>query len=813
MKFTLSWLKEYLETTVPPEKIVDTLNKIGLETESFSNRAEELRSFNCVQVESVEKHPNADNLHLCRVRTNDSEIPLEIVCGAPNVTAGMKTIFAPVGSVLPGEGAQKIERVKIRGVYSDGMLCSEKELCLGNDSDGIVELDKNVKIGANVADIFGLSDPIIEISITPNRGDCLGVYGIARDLAAAGLGKLRKLENIDSNLEINNPTGKPRHLTLETANCPRFFLREVKNIKNCRSPQWLENRLKVIGLNPKNALVDISNYIMFSLGKPLHFYDLSAIEGNLVVRDSREGENFTDLFGVAHRLPAGAVVICDEKKILCLGGIVGSSSGCINEKTKDIIIESAIFDPINIAKTKKTLNIQTDAAYRFERGNDHNVVDFALEYASALIYRICGGGYFSETANHEHDSYRKSLKKTIRLAYGQIEKRLGLKIAKKEVSGILKSLGYSIEAETKKDGDDSLLLEVPSFRRGIECKEEVIDDIIRIYGYDNLIDGDFTDSEIYETENSLFYRKFEDNLHRIRKRLMSNGMTELVTYSFLRKKDCSYFSEAREDLDLINPIISDFSHMRQNMIPNILNAIAKNENRGSSDLSFFEIGHVYNECALDRENNVICGIRYGNYESKSCYGEARKFDIFDVKKDMFDILALFRLGDSLIVKRGAPKYYHQGRSGAVFGENEILLGYFGELHPAIAEKFSLRDRPVIFEFFVDNIDKKTMLGDSRTTDGFVSNDLQSLTRDFSFIIDEKEEVGNIIRDIGDVDRLLISKISLFDIYNYGDGKKSVGLTIEIQPRDKTLNKNEISALSSAVVELVASKYGGILRDK
>ncbi|MDR2777576.1 MAG: phenylalanine--tRNA ligase subunit beta [Rickettsiales bacterium] len=807
MKFTLSWLKEYLETVASLDEICDTLNRIGLEVEDVIDRSRELRDFNCVLVEEVTRHPNSDHLHICRVRVAGIEDAITVVCGAPNVVAGLKTVFAPIGSVLPGKDALRIEKIRIRGVDSNGMLCSEAELGLGSDHRGIVELDRNTKIGANVADIFGLSDPIVNMSITANRGDCLGVYGIARDLAATGIGRLGKLRK--PSVRVEQSSAGQRSLALNSVGCPRFLFREIKNIKNCRSPEWLENRLKSVGLTPRNALVDIGNYVMFSFGKPMHFYDLSALEGNLSVRDSREGEVFVDLFGNEHRLPSGAVVICDERKILCLGGIVGSNDCCVSEKTDSVILESAIFDPIEIARTKKILNIQTDAGYRFERGSDYEMVDFALEYASDLVGKICGGN-FGRATNSERGGYRQSLERFVRMDYGHVEKRLGLKIARKNVDRILKSLGYGVEKEEGRG--DSMILKIPLFRNVVECREDVIDDIIRIYGYANLSDGDFMDPVVHEKEDSLFYRGLEDSLYRVRKRLAGNGMVELITYSFLRREDCSYFSEVNEELDLINPIISDLSHMRQNLIPNILNTIVKNGNRGFNNMSFFEIGHVYRECALDREDNVVCGVRYGDCESKDCHGEAREFDIFDVKRDLFDVLAIFGLSDDLVVKRETPKYYHQGRSGAVFGKDAVLLGYFGELHPAVAMKFSLKTRPMIFEFFIDHMPRDLMIGSGRRVSDFIVNDLQPITRDFSFILDEKIEVGNVMADVAAIDSL-ISDVSLFDVYSYGDGKKSIGLTVEIQPVNKTLNRDEIEVVCSKVLGLMSGRYKGVLRDR
>ncbi|MDR1494739.1 MAG: phenylalanine--tRNA ligase subunit beta [Rickettsiales bacterium] len=808
MKFTLSWLKEYLNTNATLDEIVSTLNRIGLEVESVVNRATELRDFRCVLVEGVDKHPNSDHLRVCSVRTGETGSLLTVVCGAPNVKAGMRTIFAPIGSVLPGKEVIKIGKARIRGIDSNGMLCSEKELGLGDNQEGIIELGRNTKLGICAADIYGLADPLIDMSITPNRGDCLGIYGIARDLAAVGIGKLKKLRT--PIIRTNGFTGE-HNLTLNSKNCPRFLFREVKNLKNRRSPEWLENRLKSIGLTPKNALVDIGNYTMFSFGKPVHFYDLSSLEGNLSVRDSMEGESFVDLFGNEHKLPSGAVVICDEKKILCLGGVLGSKNSSVTKETSGVLIESAIFNPINIARTAKLLNIRSDTAFRFERGNDYEMVDFALDYASSLLKKICGGD-LGEAVNREQSGYRKSLTRNVRLNHSQIEKRLGLKITKKDVLRILKSLGYGV---AKKAGDrsaDVMVLEIPLFRNNIVCAEEIIDDLIRIYGYHNLLDGDFIDQKVHEKEDSHFHRKFEDNLQRIRKKLASNGLMELVTYSFLRKEDSGYFSKVNDELDLINPIISDFSHMRQNMIPNILNVLVRNCSRGLSDLSLFEIGHVYNECAIDREDNVICGVRYGNYKPRDCHGGTREFDIFDVKKDIFDVLTIFGLDNQSVVRKETPRYYHQGRSGAIVGENGIILGYFGELHPALVTKFSLKSRPMVFEFFIDRVPKDILMNVGFRTSDFVVNDLQPITRDFSFILEEQKEVGNLIRDVGNINKTLISQVFLFDIYSYGDGKKSIGITVEIQPVDKTLNKDEIDNLSGAVVELVSSRYGGILRD-
>ncbi|MDR2778581.1 MAG: phenylalanine--tRNA ligase subunit beta [Rickettsiales bacterium] len=801
MKITLSWLKEYLETDATLEEISAVLNRIGLEVEEIVDRSKELKDFNCVIIEESVKHPDSDHLQVCRVRVSNNREPITVVCGAHNARAGLRTVLAPVGSLLPGNPHMKVEKIRIRGIESNGMLCSEKELGLGEEHDGIVELDKNTVLSTNVADIFHLSDPLVEISITPNRGDCLGVYGIARDLSAANVGKLKKL----GNFRVTETKNNTHSITVSDRNCPLFAFREVTGLKNCKSPEWLKSRLESIGLKSRNALVDIGNYIMFSFNRPMHFYDMAKIEGNLVVRASEKDEEFVDLFGNNHKLPAGASVICDEKKILCLGGIIGSSSSSIDENTRDVLIESAVFDPINTAATGRFLNLQTDARYRFERGSDCGMINFSLDYASRLVEEICGGN-FSNIVSYERNGYRESETRNIRLNFDGVEKRLGLKIDRKIIVKILKALGYGVSS-TK----DFMNLTVPSHRTSIECAEDVIDDIIRIYGYENLRDGDFMDANVYEKKDNLFHKKFEESLHRVRKKLVSDGLVELITYSFTNREDSSYFSELKDELDLINPITSDFSHMRQNMLPNMLNALVKNGNRGYYDLSFFEIGHVYNSCAIDNENTIICGVRYGKCGVADFYGESRYFDIFDAKGNMLDIAAIFGFNvDGLSVGDDTPKYYHPGRSGTIlFGKT--VLGYFGELHPAVVAKFALKNRPIVFEFFVDNVPKKLVVEANLDRGELVANDLQSVKRDLSFIVDDDRRVGDILKDVREINRATVARVYLFDVYRQ-DGKKSIGITLEIQPHGRAMEGEEIDALCGRVVDFVSKKYGGVLRD-
>ena len=801
MKFTLSWLKEYLETEASLQKIIDTLNKIGLEVDNVLDKKSELKDFNCVIIEECIKHPDSDHLHICQVKYSNSKEPITIVCAAPNARSGLKTILAPVGSKLPN--GMEIKRSKIRGIESNGMLCSEKELGLGDNHEWIIEIDNKIEIGTNLSTIFNLDDPVIDISITPNRGDCLGVYGIARDLACAGLGELKKIEKPT----IKKSFDSKIQLDVTDKNCPVFYFREIKNLKNCESPEWLKNRLKSIDVNPKNALVDIANYVMFSFNKPLHCYDVSKINGSIKIESADGGENFIDLFNNSYTLTKDVTIIKDDEKILCLGGVIGAECSCSSLETTNVLIESAIFDAINTAKTSKKLNIQTDSKYRFERGSDYDTVEFALNYTCKLILDICGGEV-SDIIKYESETYKNSIVKTIDININDIEKLLGIRIPENDIIDILKKHEYEISRKS-----DILQLKVPTYKNNTIYKEDVIDDIIRIYGYDKLENIDFLDNKIFIKDGNLFVKKFEEKLYKIRQILASNGIIELITYSFLKKEYDILFREFKDELDVINPITLDLSHMRQNLLPNILNIINKNKNRGCENISFFEIGNIFSECKIDKENTVVCAVRQGKYKIKDQYNETRDFDIYDVKKDLFDVLSIFGIdGNKLIVNKNTPNYYHPGRSGSVY-MGKILIGYFGELHPSVSEYFNLK-KPVIFEFFVDKLPSRLFL-ECKTKGAFVTNDLHGVNRDFAFFIDKNVEIGSIIKDIYSINKELIYDVFLFDVYseNSLSDKKSIGITVHFQPKLKTLTKEEINSISDDIISFLDEKYNAALRDK
>ncbi len=804
MKFTISWLKDYLDTEANLSEIVDTLNRIGLEVEEVIDKYEELKYFNCVKIEECVDHPDSDHLHICHVRISNDIEPITVICGAPNVRVGMKTILAPVGSVLP-DGTQ-IKKAKIRGVESSGMLCSIRELGLGENHDGIIEVDSNIPLGTNICTILNLNDPVIEISITPNRGDSLGVYGIARDLAVAGLGELKKLED----LKLETSFKSPITLSVRDPDCYQYAFRYLRNLQNVQSPVWLQNRLSAIGINPKNVLVDVTNYVMFSLGQPLHCYDYSKIEGNLIVRSALENEQFLDLFGKCHTLSGDETLICDDNKVLCLGGVLGGNTSSTSIETKDVILEAAIFNPINTAKTGRTLGIESDARYRFERGIDCGLLHYALDLSTQLILDICGGEA-SNIVEYIDKSYLASRQRSIDLNINKIEKILGLALDRGDVLNILSKSGYKII-----DQDNNILnLLIPTWKNSVLVPEDIIDDILRIYGYDSLEDNDFINGTCFKKPGNDLIQIKQDKLFAIRKKMAANGLTELVSYVFTNKNDLEFFTDANPNLQILNPIISDLNYVRQSLLPNILTAIKKNSSRGVKNICLFEFGKVFNSNVPGDEVSVLSGVRYGCNQKEDIYTSKRSFDIFDVKKDIMDALSVLNIDlDKLVYTRDVPKYYHPNKSGAVYIGKQVV-GFFGELHPSVIEHFDLDNKVNVFELYIDKIPKKLLTIDTVSRTGFNPNDLLPITRDFAFVVDSDIEVGNILKEVGSLNKSLISNVWLFDIYKNPSEprKKSVAFSITLQPSGKTMVKDEIDQICNEVINLVEIKYNGILRDK
>lgn len=816
MKFTLNWLKEYLDTEATACEIFDKLDQIGLEIEEIVDNSESLKDFNCVVVEDVQNHPDSDHLHICKVKTAKGET-LQIVCGAPNVKSGMKAVLAPVGSVIPN-GDFKISKSKIRGVESCGMLCSEKELGLGEDHSGIIELDKNIEIGKNIAEIKNLNDVMVDINITPNRGDCCGVYGIARDLSATGIGRLKEFKDY----EIEAKVPSPIKAEIRDENCPEFIFRYIKGVKNCESPDWMKEKLKAVGINPKSALVDITNYVMLVLNRPLHCYDADKISGNIVVKKSEGGEKFLALDKNEYTLIKDSTLIADTgKNILGLGGVMGGNSSASSMETKNVVLESAIFDPMSTARTARALNINSDAKFRYERGIDYKTTELALNFATYLILTICGGESSeivratpcSDTHLCVNGKSKKFEDKKLSFNISDVELILGLKIDRQDVIDILNRLGYIVEESTK--NLDNLQLTIPSWRNDILIKENVVEDIIRIYNYDNLKEIKIGDDKLSESQENISNKLYHDKLWQITSMLAAKGMVEIISWSFMNENLASEFSSINEQLRLQNPITNELSYMRPSIIPNLMTIAKNNQDNSIDSVSIFEKGKIFVGEKPEEQRKVIAGIRTGLTCQKDIFDTSREYDIYDIKKDLFDILKLFGIsGDSLTITNDVPDYYHPARSGAIKMGNKFL-GVFGEIHPLKTNKIGLKHRVNAFELYIDNLPR---LKPQKTTQKkkYVLNDLQPVYRDFAFIVDCNLEIGNIIESVKKTNKDLIKEVHIFDIYqgkNMEEGKKSVAFSVKIQPMGKTLTGEEIDSISNKIIDEITNKFGGILRDK
>ena len=816
MKFTLKWLKEYLDTQATACDICDKLDQIGLEIEEIIDNGKQLKEFVCVSVEDVENHPDSDHLHICKVKKENDEL-LQIVCGAPNVRSGMKAVLAPVGTMMPS-GDFKISKSKIRGVESFGMLCSEKELGIGEDHSGIIELDDNTKIGENIAEIKGLDDITIDINITPNRGDCLGVYGIARDLSATGIGKLKDFKDYKIEATVPNPI----KIDIRDNNCSEFLCRYIKNVKNCESPNWIKEKLIAVGVNPKSALVDITNYVMLVLNRPLHCYDTDKIQGNIIVKKSVGGEKFKALDHNEYELKADSTLIADtNNNILGLGGVIGGEDFGSSNDTTNVLLECAIFDPISVAKTARGLNINTDAKFRFERGVDPLSSELTINYATYLIMSICGGESSEITCgvvcSDKHvcasGSVLKFEERHINFNIQDVELILGLKIERQKIIDILIKLGYKVKEET--DDLNLLDLTIPSWRNDIIVKENIVEDIIRIYGYDNLKETKIANEKVGEESSNIENKLFYNKMHDVASLLSANGMVEVISWSFMNEKTASDFSLINDKLRLINPISSELSYMRPSIIPNLMTIAKYNQDRTIENISIFECGKIFINQTPEGQKETIAGIRIGSICQKDVLGTSRKFDIYDVKKDLFDVLKLFNINaDNLIITNDVPDYYHPFRSGAVKMGN-VILGIFGEIHPLKTNKIGLKGKVNAFEVYLNNLPKLKV---QKTTQKkrFILNDLQPLYRDFAFIIDRELEIGKIINIVKKTNKDLIKEVHVFDIYegeNIDKNKKSIAFSVKIQPLNKTLTTEEIEQISNKIIKEITEKYDAVLRDK
>lgn len=793
MKFTLSWLKEHLDTNASLEDITNQLTALGLELESVEDRAATYAAFKVAHVVSAEKHPDADRLKVLKVDTGKET--LQVVCGAPNARAGMKGIFAPDGSFIPGTGIT-LKKGNIRGQESNGMMVSEREMGLSDEHNGIIEVDASLPIGTAFADIYGLNDPVIDISVTPNRADCAGVRGVARDLAAAGIGTLKPLSK---NAPVKGAFKSPVSVSIEdNKGCPMFVGRYIQNVKNGQSPDWMQARLKAIGLRPISALVDITNYVTMDLCRPLHVFDADKVKGNLVIRAAKKGEQIEALNAKTYTLDEGMVVVCDDNGPEAIGGIMGGVASGVLEDTKNVFVECAYFDPYRTAKTGRGLEIVSDARYRLERGVDPAFLVEAMEIATNLILELCGGEVSDIVIAGEEPEWKRS----IDFDPAFTKKLTGVDIPADKQISILKSLGFTV---------DGTKVQPPSWRADIEGKPDLVEEIVRVTGYDNIpaaeVRSDAAVSNGVETDNYSRTRK-------ARAALSARGLLECVTWSFMKLETANLFgANDNPALALSNPISSELTQMRPSILPNLIDAAQRNADKGYHNAALFEVGPAFASVKKDGQKTVAAGVRFGANGPRHWSGAQshRAVDALDAKADA--LAALEAAGapvGNLQVSRDAPDYYHPGRSGSLrLGAN--VLAYFGELHPAILAEMGVKSSVAGFEAFLNNAPAPKKKGSAKPL--LVLNQFQPLQRDFAFVVDDAVEAESIIRAARGADKI-IESIEVFDVYKgkgVEDGKKSVAINVIIQPKDKTLTDADIEGISKKIAESVASKCNATLR--
>jgi phenylalanyl-tRNA synthetase beta chain len=806
MKFTLSWLKDHLETSASLDEIVETLTRVGLEVEGVEDHAKALGAYTVAYVVSAEQHPNADRLRVCMVDTG-SGAPVQVVCGAPNARTGMKSVFAPPGTFIPGKNIT-LGVGTIRGVESRGMLVSAAELKMSDDHEGIIDLPDSAPVGQPYAGYAGLDDPVIEINLTPNRPDCTSVHGIARDLAAAGLGALKETP-------IGDVAGKglcPVSVTLDFARgdehlCPAFALRLVRGVKNGPSPEWMQRRLTAIGLRPINALVDITNYVTYDRGRPLHVFDAKKVKGGLTVRRARDGEELLALDGRTYTLDASTVVIADESGPESIAGIMGGEhSGC-DEATTDVLIESALWDPLNIAQSGRKLGIVTDARYRFERGVDPAFTVPGLELATRMVVDLCGG----EASERIVAGDVPTADRSVAFPWSETKRLSGLDLPRPEMKGTLEKLGFRIA----RDGDTAEVT-VPSWRPDIEGKADLVEEVVRIAGLDRIASTPMARIEASVAKPVLTLMQKRT---RLAKRLLAaRGLVEAVTWSFIAKDEAVQFGGGDESLALANPIASDLSDMRPSLLPGLIKAAQRNVDRSFADVALFEVGQCFASDEPDGQTIKAAAVRRGTARAEGVGrhwdGGAVAVDAFDAKADAMALLAALNVPLAGVqVVPGGPAWLHPGRSGTLQFGPKVVVGAFGEVHPKVLRALDVKGPLVAFEITLDLLPppkaKPTKIKPKLTL-----SDFQPLTRDFAFVVGRDVAAGEIVRAAQAAERQLVTGVEVFDVYE-GAGidadKKSVAIAVTLQPTQKTLTEAEIEAVSGKIVAEVAKKTGATLR--
>jgi phenylalanyl-tRNA synthetase beta chain len=794
MKFTLSWLKDYLDTSATLEQIVEGLIGVGLEVEEVHDQTKALAPFKVAYVVEAAKHPNADKLRLCKVETDTGII--QVVCGAPNARTGMKAIIALPGAVIPSSG-ETLELGMIRGSESQGMMCSERELLISQEHDGIIEVNGDWPVGTPAVTALGLDDPMIYVKVTPNRPDALGIYGIARDLAAKGLGTLKPLDA----KPVAGKFESPIKVTLDfddTKPCPLFVGRYIRGVKNGPSPAWLQRRLKAIGLRPISALVDITNYITFAYGRPLHVFDADKVHGHIHARMARDGETLVALDGKTYTLTSAMTVIADDKAAEGIAGIMGGEASGCSETTTNVFLEAAYFDPLRTAATGRKLGIVSDARYRFERGADPAFTPTGAELGTQMILDLCGGAASNAViAGAVPDTARSYTLRSTR-----VKALAGVDIALPEQKRILTAVGFTVK-ETKA----GLECWVPSWRPDVHGEADLVEEVARIYGVDNIPAAAMERNHPIATP---VLNPLQKRMLASRRTLAARGYNEAVTWSFIPEEHAKLFGGGQPELKLANPISTELSDMRPSLIPNLVAAAGRNGKRGFADLAISEIGHAYAGDKPSDETLRACGVRRGAAVPRSWSGDARAVDAFDAKADALSVLeAAGAPVASLQVVAGAPSWYHPGRSGTIQMGPQNKLAYFGEIHPRVLSAMDVKGPLVAFEVVLNAI--PVPKAKSATRSALNASDLLPVSRDFAFVVDDAVEADKLIKAARGADKALIADAVVFDVFKLDAGKKSYAVEVTLQPKDKTFTDEEIEAVSQKIIASVSKATGAVLR--
>lgn len=804
MKFTLSWLKEHFDTVATLDEIVEKLTMIGLEVERVEDKAKEFEAFKVAQIITAEQHPNADRLRVCTV-DNGTGTPLQIVCGAPNARAGLKTVLGLPGTYIPAKDIT-LAVGKIRGVESQGMMISGAEIGFSTDSDGIIELPADAPIGKPFAEVLGLNEPVIEINLTPNRSDCTSVNGIARDLGATMLGDYK--ENAPKRIAGTFPC--PVKITLDFGAthplCPAFGLRLVRGVKNGPSPEWLQKRLTAIGLRPINTLVDITNYITFDRGRPLHVFDAKKVKGNLTVRRAVNGETLLALDGKTYTLDAAMCVIADEKGVESLAGIMGGEESGCDETTTDVLIESALWDEVNIAQTGRKLGINTDARYRFERGVDPNFMIPGLDLATQMVIDFCGGE--PSEAVIAGDPAPKEV--IIDYPVSELPRLAGIKLSQAEIRRTLERLGFFVAGQ-----GDRLKIAVPSWRPDVHARADIVEELVRIVGVDSIPSTPFPSSD---NARKAVLTPIQVRTRKAKRALAARGLTEAVTWSFISRRETELFGGGKPELALANPIAAELSDMRPSLLSALITSAQRNADRGTADVALFEVGQIFKGDKPEDQFTAASGVRRALAKAdgigRHWSGKPLPVDVFDAKADAFAVLAAAGAPiQALQVVPGGPVWFHPGRSGTIQIGPQNIIGYFGELHPRILTALKADGPLVGFEVILENI-PAAKARPTRAKPLLELSPFQPVDRDFAFVVENKVKAADIVRAAQNVDKKLIVGVTVFDVYEgtgIEPGRKSVAIAVTMQPRDKTMTDQEIDALGQKIVAEVGKRTGGVLR--